>query len=41
MDPRITISWAKKKEVPIERLFPKTLRDKFGWAMDNETNWEF
>jgi len=34
MDPRITIAWAKKKEVPIEKLFPKTLRSKFAWAMD-------
>jgi len=41
MDPRITISWCKKKEVPIEKLFPKTLRSKFAWAMDNEIEWKF
>ena len=41
MDPRITIAWAKKKEVPIEKLFPKTLRDKFAWAMSCNSNWEF
>lgn len=26
MDPRITISWCKRKEVPIEKIFSKTLR---------------
>lgn len=41
MDPRITISWAKRKEVPIEKLFPKTLRSKFAWAMDNDMEWKF
>lgn len=41
MDPRITISWCKRKEVPIERVFPKALRGKFAWAMDNEPEWRF
>jgi len=41
MDPRITISWCKKKEVPIEKIFPKTLRSKFAWAMNNEPLWKF
>lgn len=39
MDPRITISWCKRAEVPIEKVFPKTLRSKFAWAMDNELEW--
>lgn len=26
MDPRITIAWCKRKEVQIEKIFPKTLR---------------
>jgi DNA topoisomerase-1 len=41
MDPRITISWCKNSEVPIEKLFTKTLREKFAWAMDNEPSWKF
>ena len=41
MDPRITISWCKRKEVPIEKIFPTTLRKKFAWAMDNIPDWAF
>ena len=41
MDPRITISWCKRQEVPIERAFPKALRSKFAWAMDNDPDWQF
>jgi DNA topoisomerase-1 len=41
MDPRITISWCKRTETPIEKVFPKTLRSKFAWAMDNEPAWNF
>ncbi len=41
MDPRITISWCKNNEVPIEKIFQKTLRSKFAWAMDNDPNWRF
>ena len=33
MDPRITVSWCKKNEVNIEKLFSKSTRDKFPWAM--------
>lgn len=41
MDPRITISWAKRKEMPIEKLFPDTLRKKFAWAMPVEPEYKF
>ena len=41
MDPRITITWSKQHEVPIERVFPKTLRSKFAWAMEIEPEWKF
>lgn len=41
MDPRITISWCKRLEVPIEKIFAKTLRNKFAWAMDTDPNYEF
>jgi len=41
MDPRITISWCKDREVPIEKIFQKTLRSKFSWAMHIEPTWQF
>ena len=41
MDPRITIAWCKRKEVPIEKIFPKTLRSKFAWAMNCDPKWQF
>eukprot|EP01114_Cavostelium_apophysatum_P012160 TRINITY_DN2698_c0_g1_i2.p1 TRINITY_DN2698_c0_g1~~TRINITY_DN2698_c0_g1_i2.p1 ORF type:complete len:906 (-),score=334.78 TRINITY_DN2698_c0_g1_i2:19-2598(-) len=34
IDPRISVAWAKKWDVPIEKIFSKTLREKFPWAMD-------
>jgi DNA topoisomerase-1 len=33
MDPRISVAWCKRNEVPIDKIFAKTLRDKFVWAM--------
>ncbi|EFA76447.1 DNA topoisomerase I [Heterostelium album PN500] len=41
LDPRITSAWCKKVGVPIEKIFSKTLRDKFPWAIDVEDDWEF
>jgi DNA topoisomerase I len=41
MDPRITIAWCKRREVPIEKIFPKTLRSKFAWAMATPSGYEF
>lgn len=41
MDPRITVAWCKRNEVPIEKVFSKTLRDKFNWAMAVPPGWEF
>ena len=41
MDPRITVAWCKRNEVPIEKVFPKTLMGKFGWAMDVDPEFEF
>jgi DNA topoisomerase-1 len=40
-DPRISVAWCKEHEVPIERVFPKTLRDKFVWALAVPPNWRF
>lgn len=41
MDPRITVAWCKRVELPIERVFPRTLRDKFPWAMGAPTTFKF
>ncbi|XP_041979353.1 DNA topoisomerase I, mitochondrial isoform X2 [Aricia agestis] len=34
LDPRISVSWCKKHGVPIEKIYNKTQRDKFRWAID-------
>ncbi|XP_031560302.1 DNA topoisomerase I, mitochondrial-like [Actinia tenebrosa] len=37
LDPRITVAWCKKFEVPIEKAYNKTQREKFAWAIDMAT----
>ncbi len=34
LDPRISIGWCKKWNVPIEKIYSKTQREKFRWAID-------
>lgn len=41
MDPRISVAWCKSCEVPIDKVFAKTLRDKFNWAMAVPPTWRF
>lgn len=42
IDPRLTVMFAKKYDVPIEKLFTKTLRDKFAWAIESaDADWKF
>ncbi|KQJ95390.1 DNA topoisomerase 1 beta [Brachypodium distachyon] len=41
LDPRITVAWCKTHEVPIEKIFSKTICAKFGWAMDVEPDFRF
>jgi len=41
LDPRITVAWCKRHEVPIEKIFNKTLLAKFGWAMDVDPEFRF
>jgi DNA topoisomerase I len=40
-DPRITIAWCKRFDVPIQKQFPKTLLAKFCWAMAVEPDYKF
>ncbi|KAG6041794.1 hypothetical protein E4U41_002006 [Claviceps citrina] len=44
IDPRLTVVFSKKFDVPIEKFFSKTLRDKFRWAIksvEDVDDWEF
>jgi DNA topoisomerase-1 len=41
MDPRITVAWCKAKQVPIEKIFNKSLVAKFPWAMEVPPDWTF
>nr|UWK20509.1 topoisomerase [Trichoderma taxi] len=44
IDPRLTVVFSKKFDVPIEKFFSKTLRDKFRWAIksvEDAEDWEF
>eukprot|EP01041_Mallomonas_annulata_P002032 gene2032-3949_t len=41
MDPRISVAWCKRCEVPMDKIFAKTLRDKFNWAMAVPPDWKF
>ena len=41
MDPRVTVAWCKANEVPIEKVFNKSLISKFLWAMDQDSTFRF
>ncbi|KAL2757635.1 hypothetical protein ACRALDRAFT_2099495 [Sodiomyces alcalophilus JCM 7366] len=43
IDPRLTVVFSRKFDVPIERFFSKTLREKFNWAIQSvkDDTWEF
>ena len=42
IDPRLTVVFSKKFDVPIEKLFSKTLREKFDWAIKSvDEKWSF
>merc|ERR1712192_58318 len=41
LDPRITVAWTKPEDVPINKIFAKTLVEKFEWATDVEGEWRF
>ncbi|KAH8551982.1 hypothetical protein BGW37DRAFT_493134 [Umbelopsis sp. PMI_123] len=41
IDPRISAVWCKKYNIPVEKVFSKTLRDKFQWAMEVDEDWKF
>ena len=41
IDPRITIAFIKRHNLPIDKIFSKTLQEKFKWAMDTDVNFVF
>ncbi len=41
IDPRITVAFFKKHNLPIEKAFTKALVDKFFWAMEVSKDWKF
>ncbi|CCE64866.1 hypothetical protein TPHA_0J00430 [Tetrapisispora phaffii CBS 4417] len=42
IDPRLSVVFCKKYDIPIEKIFTKTLREKFKWAIESvDENWRF
>ncbi|SCU91164.1 LAFA_0F02212g1_1 [Lachancea sp. 'fantastica'] len=42
IDPRLSVVFCKKYGVPLEKVFTKSLRDKFKWAVESaDENWRF
>ncbi|KIY50318.1 hypothetical protein FISHEDRAFT_39784, partial [Fistulina hepatica ATCC 64428] len=41
LDPRITASWCKIYDVPIDKIFNKSLLVKFPWALEVDEDWKF
>ncbi|KAL6216197.1 hypothetical protein ACLB2K_009423 [Fragaria x ananassa] len=41
LDPRITVAWCKRHEVPIQKMYSKIQLKKFAWAMDVDPNFRF
>ena len=41
IDPRISAAWCAKFHVPLDKIFNRSLRDKFKWAMDAAADWAF
>ncbi|KAG0164574.1 DNA topoisomerase 1 [Apophysomyces sp. BC1034] len=41
IDPRISVAWSEQHGVPLEKVFSKTLIEKFRWAQQIEDDWKF
>lgn len=41
IDPRITVAFLKKHNIPVDKIFPKTLQEKFKWAFDIDESYKF
>ena len=38
IDPMIYVKWANRMDFPLDKLYPKTLRKKFSWALGTQCN---
>ena len=41
IDPRITMAFLKRHNLPVDKIFSKTLQEKFKWAMDTDVDFNF
>lgn len=41
IDPRITVAFMKKHKLDVDKIFSKTLKEKFKWAFDVDENYSF
>ncbi|KAI9334492.1 hypothetical protein DFJ73DRAFT_36747 [Zopfochytrium polystomum] len=41
IDPRISAAWCKKHGVEIDKIFNRSLREKFKWALEVDADWVF
>ncbi|KAL3061940.1 hypothetical protein OYC64_009958 [Pagothenia borchgrevinki] len=42
LDPRISVAWCRNMVVPVDKIYNKSQRDKFAWALDmTEADFEF
>lgn len=41
IDPRITVAFLKKHKIPMDKIFSKTLQEKFKWAMEIDEDYKF
>merc|ERR1712196_212134 len=41
IDPRVSVQFCKKVELPIEKVFTTAIRVKFPWAMHQDTTFRF
>jgi DNA topoisomerase-1 len=41
LDPRISVVWCKKADMPIEKIYSKPQLKKFIWAMETPMKWEY
>lgn len=40
IDPRISVSWASRVNLPIDKIYSKTLIKKFNWSKRSRVKWE-
>lgn len=41
LDPRISVAWCKRVQLPIEKIYNATNADKFIWSMETPSTWKF